>query len=230
MTGAVSRLVAANTTLVHRVDGDGPNPRPVSDEPWYARVVAAHDAIRAEWQAFESAGGRLPRVDEMLGGPQGNVGGWWRTGALISRRRPRAPLAPLFPTTVATLLEIPGLLSAIWSVLGPGAELPVHRGVNAGALNLLVGVDCPPGSGHEIEGLPVSLEGGAVVIFDDTLPHAAWNRSARPRVLLIGDVLRPLPGLSGRLNEAVQWASNSLVPGYRSALRRNAELYRALNG
>ncbi len=230
VSGAVERLVAANTARIHRVDGDAPNPRPIAGEPWYDRVVGAHPAIRAEWDAFDAAGLRLPLIEEMLGGWQGNVGGWWRTGALISRGRPRAPLAPHFPATVAALLEVPGLLSAIWSVLGPGAELPPHQGVNAGALNLLVGVDTPPGSGHEIEGRPVSLDGGAVVIFDDTLPHSAWNHADRPRVLLIGDVLRPLPGLAGRANAAVQWASNALLPAYGAALDRNAELYHALNG
>ena len=138
---------------------------------WYGDVVAAHPAIRSEWEAFARSGGRLPLIEDMLGGDQGNVGGWWRTGALISRRRPRPPLAAHFPVTVATLLRIPGLLSAIWSVLGPGASLPVHTGVNAGALNLLVGVDCPPGSGHEIEGRLVSLDGGAAWFDTNMAPH-----------------------------------------------------------
>lgn len=225
----VECVVDANTTCVHRIDGDAPNPRLVSGEAWYDRVVAAHGAISAEWEAFETAGGRLPLIDEMLGEWQGNVGGWWRTGTLISRGRPRAPLAELFPRTVGALLEIPHLLSAIWSVLGPGAELPVHQGRNAGALNVLVGVRCPPGSGHEIEGTPISVDGGRVVLFDDTLPHAAWNRSNEPRVVLLGDVVRPLPGLYGAANAAVQWGSYWCNPGYRRAVRRSAELHRALN-
>lgn len=227
---AATRAVTWNTARIHRTDGAAPNPRRIEDTEWHRRLRDAHPAILGEWQAFTAAGGRIPHIEDLLGGWQGNVGGWWKAGALISRRRPRAPLAAHFPQTVAALLEIPDLLSAIWSVLGPGAELPPHAGVNAGALNLLVGVDCPEGSGHEIEGRALSLADGGPVIFDDTLPHAAWNRSDRPRVLIIGDVLRPLPGIDGRVNAAVQWASNHLTPGYGAALRRNTELYQALNG
>lgn len=228
-SSAADRLVAWNTARIRRIDADAPNPQPVDAEPWARRVRAAHPAIRAEWDAFADGGGQLPYIDDFLDGWQGNVGGWWRTGGLISRGRPRSPLADLFPQTVETLLEIPHLLSAIWSVLGPGAELPPHTGLNAGALNLLVGVHCPEGSGHEIEGVPVSVDGGRVVLFDDTLPHTAWNRSDEPRVLLIGDVLRPLAGLDGAVNTAVQWCSYHLTPGYRRAIRRGAELHRELN-
>lgn len=227
---AADRLVTWNTARIRRLEPDAPNPRPIDDEPWARRVKAAHPAIEAEWDAFTESGGRLPYIDDFLGSWQGNVGGWWKTAGLISRGRPRAPVADLFPRTVATLLEIPHLLSAIWSVLGPGAELPPHTGRNAGALNLLVGVHCPAGSGHEIEGVPVSVDGGRVVLFDDTLPHAAWNRSDEPRVLLIGDALRPLPGLDGAVNAAVQWASYRLTPTFRTAVRRGAELHHALNG
>lgn len=226
----VQRLVAWNTERIHRIDATAPNPRLVDDEPWAQHLMAAHDQIRGEWATFTAAGGQLPLIDDFLGGWQGNVGGWWKTGALISRRRPRAPLADVFPQTVAALLGIPHLLSAIWSVLGPGAELPVHTGVNAGALNLLIGVDCPDGSGHDIDGTPIRLDAGRVVLFDDTLPHTAWNRSDRPRVLLIGDLLRPLAGFDGTINTAVQWGSDRFTPAYRDAIRRGAELHRTLNG
>lgn len=224
------RLVDWNTARIHRLEPDAPNPRPVAGEPWCRALAAAHPAIRDEWQAFVEGGGELPLIDDFLGGWQGNIGGWWKTGGLISRGRPRAPLADVFPTTVATLLQVPHLLSAIWSVLGPGAELPPHTGKNAGALNLLLGVDVPPGAGHTFQDVPASLAEGGVVLFDDTLPHAAWNHSDRPRVLIMGDVRRPLPGPHGTVNGAVQWASYWLNPGYRNAIRRGGELHHALNG
>lgn len=226
---AVARLVEWNNRHVHTADPAPPNPRPIEHEAWYHGMRAVHPTILGEWRSFVSGGGRLPLIDSLLQGPQGNVGGWWQAGGLIVERRPRGPLAAAFPGTVAALLTIPGLLSAMWSVLGPGAELPPHAGTNAGALNLLVGVDCPAGSGHDIDGKQVSLDGGDVVIFDDTFVHSAWNRSDEPRVLLIGGVLRPVPGLTGRVNTLVQYAQHRLTPRYYRAIEVGAELHRALN-
>lgn len=225
----VDHLLAANNRLVRRVDGDAPNPRPVDGEPWYPAVRAAHPRIRAEWDAFVTSGYQLPLIEDLLNGPQGNEEGWWRAGPLISRRRAQPPFADYFPSTVAALLQVPGLLSALVSVLGPGAELRTHTGPNAGALNFLLAVSCPTGSGHRIEDQEVDLDPGELVVFDDTLPHAAWNRSDRPRVLVIGDVLRPLPTPAAWVNRGAQWAGHHLSPGYARATARAVELDRSLN-
>jgi hypothetical protein len=229
-TPLVSRLIALNNRNLRRVDPSAPNPWPVDGRRWVADLRAAHPAIRAEWEAFDSSGGRLPLIEDVLGGWQGNTGSWWRHGTLISRRRAMPPLAAVFPQTVAAFLAVPDLISATWSVLGPGTDLPPHVGDNAGALNFLYGVDCPSDSGHEIEGDRFRLDPGELVVFDDTRPHAAWNHADRPRVLVIGDLLRPVPGLSGRANAGVQFARHHLSPAYQRAARRNAELHRALNG
>lgn len=221
--------MSANNRHLRRIDPDAPNPWPLEAQPWVGELQAAHTAIRGEWDAFVAAGGQLARIEDLLGSPQGNIGSWWRSGPLVSRRRPAPPLADQFPATVAAFLTVPGLISATWSVLGPGGELPPHVGDNAGALNFLYGVHSPDGSGHEIEGEPFRLDDGELVVFDDTLPHAAWNRAPTPRVLVIGDILRPVPGFSGRLNAGVQFARHHLNPSYQQAGTVGAELHRALN-
>lgn len=226
----VDHLVAANNRRIRRVDADAPNPRPLDEDvAWCRDLRATHPAIKAEWDAFVADDGRLPLIEDLFGSSQGNVGSWWRLGPLISRRRPLPPLAALFPTTVAALSAVPDLLSAVWSVFGPGAELPPHAGINAGSLNFLFGVHCPDGTGHEIQGRSVDLEEGGMVVFDDNLEHAAWNRSEEPRVLIIGDLVRPLPGMTGRLNLGVQAALHHLTPHYQRSATTVAELHRALN-
>jgi beta-hydroxylase len=226
---AAARLVTWNNGVVRRCDPDAPNPRDVSTEAWCRHLVDARGEIRREWDAFAGAGGRLPLIEDFLGGHQGNTGSWWRAGGLITRSRPRDPLAALFPRTVEALLAVPGLLSAMWSVLGPGGELLPHTGDNAGALNYLIGVDCPAESGLSVEGRKVDLSDGAVVVFDDTFPHATWNRSDRPRVVLLGDILRDVPGPGGWANRVTQAGRHHLVPGYRRAITVGAELHAALN-
>jgi len=226
----VTHVVAANNRLVRRVDGDAPNPRAIDDEAWYQEVLAAHDDVSAEWATFVAAGNRLPLIDDLLDGPQGSKGGWWRAGPLISRRRPQPPFAAHFPATVATLQRVPGLLSALISVLGPGTELRTHVGDNAGALNFLLAVDCPPGTGHRVEDRDLRLDPGDLVVFDDTLPHSAWNHGDRPRVLVIGDLLRPLPWPVSMGNRVTQWTRHHLSPGYAGSRTRAIELDRALNG
>lgn len=228
-TRIARRLVELNNRNIRRIEPSSPNPRPLGGEPWVDGLRSAHRDIRAEWDAFARAGGRLPLIEDLLDGWQGNTGSWWRAGGLIARRSPRPPLADLFPHTVEALLAVPGLISATWSVLGPGAELPAHVGDNAGALNFLLGVVSPEGSGHEIEGRRFHLDEGELAVFDDTRPHAAWNHAPTPRVLVIGDILRPVPGLSGRANAGVQFARHHLNPSYRRAISTGAELHRALN-
>lgn len=229
LEASAARLVRWNNRWVRRVDPNPPNPRPIGDEPWNLRLQEAQAGIREEWDRFVAGGGRLPLIEDFLDGDQGNSGSWWRAGGLITRSRPRAPLADLFPVTTGALLEVPGLLSAMWSVLGPGGELLPHVGDNAGALNFLLGVDCPEGSGLSIEGHDVPLVDGGMVVFDDTYPHATWNHASRPRVVLLGDLLRQLPGPAGWANTATQAGRHHLVGSYRRATARGAELYSALN-
>ena len=226
----IRRIVQANNRMIRRSEGAVANPRSVEDEPWAARLTAAHPSIRAEWQRFVDAGLRLPLAEELLGGPQGNESSWWRTGLLLVRRRRCVPLADWFPRTVDALLAVPGMSSAMVSVFGPGTELPEHRGDNAGGLRLLYGIACPPGSGHSVNGTSLEVGEGEVMLFDDTELHAAWNRSDRPRVLLLADVERPLPRVAAMRNSVVQLARHHLSGPYRHLPDRGAAMHAHLNG
>lgn len=92
MTSCLARLVAWNTSRVHRVDPDSSNPR-FFDEEWYHIVVADHPVIQAEWGAFIDSGARLPLIDDLLGGWQGNDESWWQPGPSLAGddHVPRSP-------------------------------------------------------------------------------------------------------------------------------------------
>lgn len=223
-------LVARNNRQArqHAVDRFLANPRPTADLAWVRAMEASHPAIRAEWDRFVESGRQLPRMEQLIDEDQGNEGAW-RAGLLVSRGRPVRPIADHFPVTTAALEDIPGLWSALWSVLDPGTELPEHVGPNAGMLRYHLGVDCGDAAALQVGTVIAPYQDGRSILFDDTVPHAAWNRGDRPRVTLFCEVVRDLDGPARWTNRAVQHLL-ALDERYRGAPQRAAEWDLALNG
>jgi len=225
----VGDLVSWNNSLVraHASDRDAPNPRPLEGVTWNAALEAAYPVLRAEWDAFADAGGRLPRMEELIDEHQGNEGAW-HAGLLISRGRVVPGLADRFPQTVAALDQIPHLWSALFSVLDPGAQLHEHVGPNAGMLRYHLGIDCGADAALVVRGETVPYRDGVGILFDDTEPHAAWNHGPAPRVTLFCEAIRPVDGAARFANAAVQRIL-ALDPRFRRAPVRAAEWERTLN-
>jgi beta-hydroxylase len=213
--------------LVRTTRGRVARARPPAPGFGHDRLADRFDVIRAEWDAFATAGGRLPRIEQILGEHQGNDGAW-RAGLLVAHGRPVPALAVQFPATVAALRWFPGLRSALWSVLEPGTELPEHAGRNAGVLRYHFGVVCEDDTALRVAGTVIPYCEGRGVLFDDTAPHAAWNRGSTARVTLFCEVLRPLPAPTSWLNRATQHLL-ALDHRYRLAPSRAGEWHAALN-
>lgn len=223
-------LTANNRRVRARAhDAEAANPRPLSDDDeWRRRFESAYPTIRAEWDAFRAADRRLPLMEQLIEEHQGNEGDW-HAGLLVHNGHRSPTLAEWFPGTLDALDAIPGMRFALWSVLDAGTELPEHTGPNAGVLRLHLGIDCPGDTALQVNDTVVPYRDGVTVLFDDTEPHAAWNRGTRERVTLFCEVLRPTPGLTSVLNRLVQ-AMLAMDPRYRNAPRRARELDGALNG
>ncbi len=220
-------VVRANNVVVHALDPEGANPRPLVGVAWHEHLVDRWPVIRAEWDAFRADGGRLPRIEDLLGEHQGNTE-VWAAGLLIAAGRPVGPHPARFPGTVDALAGVPGLRSALWSVLAPGAVLPEHCGPNAGVLRYHLGVVCPEGASLTVAGTEVPyLEGGGI-LFDDTVEHAAVNPAPGERVTLFCEIERPIGAPWRPVNATVQRLLG-LDRRYRSAPRRAAAWDRAMN-
>lgn len=225
---AMAAVVGWNNRSV-RAHDPRPNPVPLDGVAWAERLAADHAAIRREWDAFVDGGGRLPQLEDVFGGPQGNVSSWWRGLPLMLRGRGVGPARHHFGTTVAALARVPGLHSAMWSVMGPGGKLPPHAGPNAGALRLLVGVAGSDGAVVTVGDTAVAMRDGDALLFDDTDVHASTNDTDSPRVLILCDVIRPLPAPARWVNRVVQEAHHELIPRFRGAPGAGAEWFDALN-
>lgn len=225
--GSLGSIVARNNRRIAERHPLGANPIDLADVPWHESMVAAWPDIRAEWDAFVVADGRLPHIGAVLRESQGNDGPW-RAGILTSGRRTTELARTSFPRTLVALRSIPGLRAALWSLFEPGTELPEHCGPNHGVLRYHLCVVSHGSTALEVAGRTTPYVEGAGLLFDDTAPHRAWNRGDRARVTLFCEVDRPLP-LPDRLANRGTQQLMALDPRRRRAIATADEWHAALN-
>lgn len=209
------------------IDHCEPNPREIENLDWNRNLQARWETISAEWLAFRAAGGRLPSVGHLTRDTPGNVGAW-DCGVLVAWGGVSTLLSRQFPLTLVALAQLPGLRSASWSVLAPGAEIPEHCGPNPGVLRLHLGVDCPVGAMLTIGSQSVPFCDGGTILFDDTFPHSSRNASDRERVTLFCELMRPLPTPWRQLNGCAQRLM-TYDPRARGLIRNTNAWHAALN-
>ena len=167
--------------------------------PNAACFVAACADIRREALAVARRIDKVPRFHDLM--PQqadisANDGRDWRMfimkayGVAVPENLQRAP------TVSALLREAPEVVSAVFSFLAPGKHIPRHRGPFRAILRyhlmLTVPLDAEglPACELNIDGVPYRLKEGESLLWDDTYPHEAFNRSEDVRIALLLDVWR----------------------------------------
>jgi beta-hydroxylase len=110
------------------------------------------------------------------------------------------------PLTAALMREIPGMTTAMFSILSPRKHILDHRGPYKGVLRYHLGLIVP----GEKEACRIRVgddvrhwEEGESMIFDDTFNHEVWNDTDETRVVLFVDVLRPLPFPESAINKLI---------------------------
>ena len=119
-------------------------------------------------------------------GARSSCGGY---GHRIAENCARAPI------TAAAVERLPGLNSAFFSILEPGAHIPRHRGVTKSIFTTHLGLIVPRAAqacrmqvGPEL----VHWREGQCLVFDDTYPHEVWNDTDETRVVLLIQLRRPV--------------------------------------
>jgi aspartyl/asparaginyl beta-hydroxylase (cupin superfamily) len=110
------------------------------------------------------------------------------------------------PRTAALMREIPGMKTAMFSILSPRKHILDHRGPYKGVLRYHLGLIVP----REAEACRIRVgddyrhwQEGQSMVFDDTFNHEVWNDTDETRVVLFVDVLRPLPSPWSQINRAI---------------------------
>jgi aspartyl/asparaginyl beta-hydroxylase (cupin superfamily) len=135
------------------------------------------------------------------------------------------------PRTTELVRAVPGMKTAMFSILAPGKHIPHHRGPYKGVLRHHLGLIVPEPEascrirvGDELR----HWNEGASLVFDDTYDHEVWNDTDGQRVILFLDVVRPLTGSARHINSALLWliAHSPLI---RDARRRQQRWTAAVN-
>jgi beta-hydroxylase len=97
----------------------------------------------------------------------------------------------LCPQTARLVKQIPGMITAGFSRLAPGAHIVPHSGRPSGVLRCHLGLDVPPRCALRVANQVRSWKEGKCLVFDDTSEHEAWNLSDRHRDVLLLDFKAP---------------------------------------
>jgi ornithine lipid ester-linked acyl 2-hydroxylase len=119
------------------------------------------------------------------------------------------------PKTAALLEGIPGVTTAFFSILGPDKHLRPHRGYYRGVVRYHLALKVPVNNsacGIRVGGKLVHWSEGAGFFFDDTYRHEAWNRTPEVRVVLLLDVMRPLPFPYSLINKVIIYGMARITP------------------
>lgn len=185
----------------------------VRDFPWTQDLRDRWQAIRDEAVAVardadtRPLAGILPDhraiapVDRWHGFPL------WSHGHRIAENIERCPVA------AAAMARIPGLDSALFSIIAPDTHIPPHRGVTKGLITCHLGLVVPADGDARMRvgNRVLRWAEGETLVFDDTYDHEVWNDTRNTRVVLLIQVRRPLrnPG---------KWLADALL----GVLRRSA--------
>ena len=152
----------------------------------------------------------------------------WKTFFLYAYGREIPANCAQCPETLRLLQCIPGMTTAMFSILAPGKHIPAHRGPYNGVLRYHLGLIVPQDAeqcrirvGEDIR----HWQQGRSLIFDDTYDHEVWNDSNCYRVVLFVDFVRPLRFPLSLVNRLAIWAisRSDLVQDGFKALRGKGE-------
>ncbi|MBM3644174.1 MAG: aspartyl/asparaginyl beta-hydroxylase domain-containing protein [Alphaproteobacteria bacterium] len=166
--------------------------------PVLAELKKSHDLIKADLAYLLSHHEEIPALHEVHPRDLYVPGRAWRTFLLKIWGHEIPENVAAVPDTIAAINRIPGVHTALFSILHGFAEIEPHRGSAAGVVRFhypLIVPDEPEKCWIEIGGYHFHWEEGKPLVFDDTREHWVKNETPQTRVVLIIDFDAKMTGL-----------------------------------
>lgn len=177
--------------------------------PWISELQKAVPAIRGEADAIMRHRQAIPPFRDFAPGHERIVGeDDWRSFFFWGYGYPVPENLARCPETAAAIGKIPGLVSAIYSIVPPGAHIKLHKGVNKAIMTLHLGLRVPKDAERcwiEAGDMRDHWRDGEALVLDDTFPHAVWNETDETRVILLVQFRRPMRAPGRWLANVVVW-------------------------
>ncbi|NJL82670.1 MAG: aspartyl/asparaginyl beta-hydroxylase domain-containing protein [Chloroflexaceae bacterium] len=212
-------------TLVGRYSLVGNRPFFEAEQfPWVAEFERHWQIIRQELDRLLEYGDRLPNFQDISPDQVAITNdNRWKTYFLYAYGVKVPENCQRCPETTRLLALIPGMKTAMFSILSGGKHIPEHRGPYKGVLRYHLALKVPGPAGAcriRVRDEIRPWQEGKSLIFDDSYVHEAWNDSDETRVVLFVDVVRPLAWPWSWLNQGLIFAI-SRSPFIQDAIANN---------
>lgn len=169
---------------------------PADTFDWVPRLEAAWRDIRAELDHLLLHPEDIPAFHQLSPDQQRiSKGDNWKTfGFYIYGQRVDENCAAC-PRTAAALADIPGMRTAMFSILKPRYRIAPHRGPTRAVVRAHLGLKVPADWRNvwiRVDREIVHWHEGKVVLFDDTYEHEVHNDTDETRAVLFIDIDRPM--------------------------------------
>lgn len=186
--------------------------RPILDDdevPWTATLRANWRTIRDEALAVLEKPETVPKLLEIAPAHDGLIEPQdWQSFFLHGYGHPIPENLARCPKTADILKFVPGLNTAFFSILAPGAHILDHEGVTKGLITCHLGLVIPATGDcrMRVDDQIVRWKPGETLVFDDTFNHEVWNDSDETRVVLLIQAKRELRQPGKAVASAFLWA------------------------
>jgi beta-hydroxylase len=178
----------------------------LADYPWIKDIEHEWPVMQRELQALLAQRTKIPEFKNLSEEQGAITQGEWRTFMFYVYGHKVKANCALCPETARVAKRIPGMTTALYSVLAPGAHITPHRGPYKGVLRYHLALIVPPDAGScgiRVGSDVQNWHEGESMVFDDTHEHQAWNDSDRTRAVLFVDFERNLPFPLHQINRAM---------------------------
>ena len=194
--------------------------------PWVKEIEDNWEKIREEIDQVMERREELPSFHEIL--PEVKTitnDDNWKTFFLAGYGLESDENTKRCPETTRLLKKIPGMKTAMFSILSPIKHIPAHKGPFNGVLRYHLGLIIPEPKEQcriRIDKEIMHWNEGESIIFDDTYNHEVWNDTSGFRAVLFVDFVRPVKFPFNLFNKLVVSAA-AFAPFIREAEIKHKE-------